>query len=90
MTYPNPAGYYLPLPEDCESDIAKLTKDKLLNVISDLTLAMDDEEPIDSIYLSPESDGEINNLSEENKIALLRWMAERLSWLQKQEKANDG
>ncbi len=29
MTYPNPAGYYLPLPEVFEAEIIALNKDNL-------------------------------------------------------------
>jgi hypothetical protein len=89
MTYPNPAGYYLPLPEAIETEISKLTKDRLLFEIADLVFAMRGNYPIETAYLSPETDEALEALSEDNKISLLRWMTERLAWLQKQEKAND-
>lgn len=85
MTSPNPAGYYLPLPEALETAIAMLSKQQLLSVITDLAFALNLEEPVETVYLEPIADTTINALTEANKIALLRWMCERLAWMQQGE-----
>ena len=86
----NPAEYYLPLPEPLETAIAMLSKPQLLSVITDLVDALYLEEPVETVYLAPEADDDINALTEDNKIALLRWMFERLAWFKSQEKSSDG
>lgn len=85
MTTPNPAGYYLPLPGPLEAAIAMLPKPLLLSVITDLSFALNLEEPIETVYLEAIEDTAINALTEANKIALLRWMCERLAWMHQGE-----
>ena len=82
---PNPAGYYLPLPEPVEAAIAMLSRPELMSVITDLSFALNLNEPIETVFLEPIADMAINALTEANKIALLRWMCERLAWMQQGE-----
>jgi hypothetical protein len=82
---PNPAGYYLPLPEPLEAAIEMLSKQQLLSVITDLSFALNLEEAVETVYLEAIADTTINALTEANKIALLRWMCERLAWMQQGE-----
>ncbi|MCA6536124.1 MAG: hypothetical protein IM597_18705 [Pseudanabaena sp. M176S2SP2A07QC] len=82
---PNPAGYYLPLPEPLEAAIAMLSRPELMSVITDLSFALNLNEPIETVFLEPIADMAINALTEANKIALLRWMCERLAWMQQGE-----
>jgi hypothetical protein len=81
----NPAGYYLPLPEPLEASIAMLSRPELMSVITDLSFALNLNEPIETVFLEPIADMAINALTEANKIALLRWMCERLAWMQQGE-----
>ncbi len=81
----NPAGYYLPLPEPLEAAIAMLSRPELMSVITDLSFALNLNEPIETVFLEPIADMAINALTEANKIALLRWMCERLAWMQQGE-----
>ncbi len=81
----NPAGYYLPLPEPLEAAIAMLPKQQLLSVINDLVESLNLEYPVETIYLEAIADTTINALTVANKIALLRWMCERLAWMQQGE-----
>ena len=81
----NPAGYYLPLPEPLEAAIAMLPKPLLLSVITDLSFALNLDEPIETVYLEAIADTAINALTVANKIALLRWMCDRLAWMQQGE-----
>ena len=90
MTLPNPAGYYLPLPEPLEATITMLSKDQLTGVIADLSRSLDYNQSFDNPYLEDIADQAITDLTEANKIALLRWMCERLAWLHSQEKASNG
>lgn len=85
MTFPNPAGYYLPLPEPLEAAIAMLSKQQLLSVITDLSFALNLEEPVETGCLEAIADTAINALTVANKIALLRWMCDRLAWMQQGE-----
>jgi hypothetical protein len=62
-----------------------LSKQQLLSVITDLVEALNFEEPVETVYLEPIADTAINALTEANKIALLRWMCERLAWMQQGE-----
>lgn len=81
----NPAGYYLPLPEPLEAAIAMLSKDQLTGVIADLSRSLDYNQPFDNPYLEDIADEAITDLTEANKIALLRWMCERLAWMHQGE-----
>jgi len=81
----NPAGYYLAIPEPLEAAIAMLSRPELMSVITDLSFALNLNEPIETVFLEPIADTAINALTEANKIALLRWMCERLAWMQQGE-----
>jgi hypothetical protein len=81
----NPAGYYLAIPEALEVAIAMLSRPELMSVITDLSFALNLNEPIETVFLEPIADTTINALTEANKIALLRWMCERLAWMQQGE-----
>jgi hypothetical protein len=93
MTYPNPAGYYLPLPEAFETEVVAMGKNQLTQFLDDLAshLNRDHEEfEFDGVFTSLDFDDLINLvLKESDLIALIRWVAECLSWLASQEKVND-
>jgi hypothetical protein len=90
MTSPNPAGYYLSIPEPLEAAITMLRKDQLTGVIADLSRSLDYNESFDNPYLDSTADIVITDLTEANKIAFLRWMCERLAWLHSQETQSNG
>ena len=62
-----------------------LPKQQLLSVINDLVESLNLEYPVETIYLEAIADTTINALTVANKIALLRWMCERLAWMQQGE-----
>ena len=78
----NPAGYYLPLPEQIESEIKDLSFEELVEVVNDLTFVMTGEVNFLTASLSPDTDLYIDRLPIVQQTALLRWMAERLAWFQ--------
>jgi hypothetical protein len=88
MTYPNPAGYYLPLPEAIESQLNKAGTIALYGLISQL--CDDVEIDLSPVFLTQDARDFLNNLPESEGIALIRWLAERLAWLKSQEKSNNG
>ena len=92
MTYPNPAGYYLPLPEAIEREITALDRDDLQWFLGDLAAYLNRDDvnfPFESVYGTYSLDAFIEALNASGLIALIRWVAECLSWLESQEKAND-
>lgn len=93
MTYPNPAGYYgLKMPEAIESEITTFSKDKLMQTFYDLASYYNRDYSsfaIESVYPSCDFDDFVNPLNQSELIALIRWVTERLAWLEKQEKATD-
>ena len=91
MILPKPAGYYLPLPEALEIEITSLNFDELVQTLADFTcyLNRDDEDSeFDCAYTSNYFSAFIDFAKESDLISLIRWIAERLSWLESQEKAN--
>lgn len=83
MTVPQSAGYYgLQLSEEVEKRICKGGKKEHYMLLADLTsyLAMDKDEFV-SLYYPDEIDREIDQLSESNKIAFIRWIGDRLAHL---------
>lgn len=79
---PNPAGYYgLKLSESVEQELAHLSDKPLLEVIHDVTTSIRHRTDFVTYVLHFNSSSEIEALSTENKIALLRWLCERLAWL---------
>ena len=91
MTYPNPAGYYLPLPEAFETEVVAMGKNQLTQFLDDLAshLNRDDEDfGFEGVYTSNDFDGFVDTLKKSDLIALIRWVAECLSWFTSQEKAN--
>ncbi len=87
----NPAGYYgLKLPESVEQELSQLSDKPLLEVIHDLTSTLRHRTDFVTYVLHFNTSSEIEALSTETKIALLRWLAERLAWLKSQEKPSNG
>ena len=92
MTYPNPAGYYLPLPEVFEAEITALNYEGLTQTLADLVGHLnrdDDAFEFEGVYVSSEFDCFMHEMKQTDVIALIRWVAERLSWIETQEKANE-
>jgi hypothetical protein len=83
MPYPNPAGYYLPMPEQFENEITELEYLELAELLSNVSYSLIDADDITTNDLSQEADDWINRCSPEEIIALIRWMAERLDHLAK-------
>jgi hypothetical protein len=73
------------LTEHLETAITLLSKDQLMSVIADLSRSLDYNESFDSPYLDSIADEAVTDLTEANRIALLRWMCERLAWMQQGE-----
>ncbi len=82
MTFPNPANYYLPTPEQFESEITDLDLEGLKYLNFELAQLLDSDGAFgfDSIALSKEADLWIKNLKTDELINLIRWVAERLAW----------
>ncbi|WP_434686890.1 hypothetical protein [Pseudanabaena minima] len=95
MTFPHPVGYYgLQLSESTENLICSLSYDELADLIFDLASHLSTDLRESQFFamhmqLVKWFEDEIDAFSTKNKIALLRWLAERLAWLKSQEKAND-
>jgi hypothetical protein len=93
MTHPNPAGYYgLQMPEQLETEITELDCEELTQTLSDLVGHLnrdDDAFEFEGVYVSSEFDGFMHEMKQTDVIALIRWVAERLSWIETQEKANE-
>ncbi len=94
MTYPNPAGYYgLQMPEAIETEITALDRDDLQWFLTDLAayLNRDDQAfAFESVYGTHSLDAFIEAINASDLIAIIRWVAERLAWMETQEKAKDG
>lgn len=81
MTSHNRAGYYgLKIPESVETEITSLSDKPLLELIHDLTSCIRYRTDFVTYVIHFNSASEIETLSTENKIALLRWLCERLAW----------
>ncbi len=83
MTYPNPAGYYLPLPETYEAEIRELQFTELAVLTNNITFSLTPcgGDDIVTDDLSIEADQYLNSLTTESRISLIRWLSERLSYL---------
>jgi hypothetical protein len=83
MTYPNPAGYYLPLPEAIESEITKLDYVELSEILNAITYSLvpDGDAAVITDCLACQADEYITSLDPEPRIALIRWISERLAYL---------
>lgn len=81
--FPNPANYYLPTPEQVEAEITALEYVELAETLNEITYSLTPcgTDDITTDDLSQEADDWINELSPENRIALIRWIAERLDYL---------
>jgi hypothetical protein len=84
MTFPNPANYYLPTPQQFEAEITALDLDDLIYLNHDLAerLAEYGEPRFESALspLSQELIQWIESLKPDELINLIRWVAERLAW----------
>lgn len=85
MPFPNPAGYYgLQLRPDVEEAIEALDYQNLVILAHSLTYHLGDgtgERFYCFIQFTPSSfDDAIDQLSQNQKLLLLRWIAERLEW----------
>ena len=83
MTYPNPAGYYLPLPEAIELEITSLDISGLKALLAELACFLEEEDQLTflSDYLDPLHSTFIWELSSQALTDLIRWVAERLAYL---------
>jgi hypothetical protein len=83
MTYPNPAGYYLPLPEAIENKITNLDYLALSEILNDITYSLTPTggDAVNTDWLSCEADEYFTSLDPEPRIALIRWISERLAYL---------
>jgi hypothetical protein len=81
MTFPNPANYYLPTPQQFEAEITALDQDALGNYLSELAyLVPTGNGFFVSEDLSDDCDSWVSSLSEAQLVDLIRWVAERLAW----------
>jgi hypothetical protein len=86
MSFPQPAGYYgLQLSESAETLITGLDYKSTFNLLYDLVLCTSTEN-VDRFYAMSMTlikwfEDEIDELSEANKIALIRWLGDRLAFL---------
>ncbi len=79
MTIPNPAGYYLPLPEEIEAEITELDYEELTQTLADLVGHLnrdDDAFEFQGVYTFPKFDFFVNAMKQTDLIALIRWVAE--------------
>ncbi len=82
MSFPNPAGFYLKLTPETEAEITTLGYEGLSLLIHEVSkLNFRESKSFISHDLSDSSDYEILWLSKSDRIALLRWLTERLSFL---------
>ncbi len=82
MTTPNPAGYYLPLPEPVEEAIQALDYAQSVTLVHSIIYHLGEGKE-DRFYsfipFTPSSfDDAIDQLSTKDKIALIRWLSELL------------
>lgn len=86
MAFPQPAGYYgLQLSESAETLITSLDYKALFSLLYDVVLCTSTDD-IDRFYAisltcTKAFEDEIEDLSEANKIALIRWLGDRLAFL---------
>ena len=93
MTFPNPAGYYLLMPEQFETEIEALDVSELANVLFDISELVDEvldgnEFEFQTVYGSEQFDIWVNNLQVDALINLIRWLAERMASLYTKESRN--
>ncbi|NMF60159.1 hypothetical protein [Pseudanabaena yagii] len=82
MAFPQPAGYYgLQLSEQTEAEISKLSDKALLEVVHDLVSAIRHRTDFVNYVLHYNTCSEIDMLSTEKKVDLLRWLSDRLAFL---------
>lgn len=80
--FPNPSGFYLNLTPETEAEITTLGYEGLSLLIYEVSkLIFRESNSFISHDLSDSSDYEIIWLSKSDRIALLRWLTERLSFL---------
>lgn len=81
MSFPNPPGYYsLQMPESVEIEIKELGYFELTETLNDITYAITPQGDDPAFeYLSSEADAYFALLVIEDRIALIRWLAEVLS-----------
>ncbi|MFM7888019.1 MAG: hypothetical protein ACKPCM_15315 [Pseudanabaena sp.] len=87
MAFPQPAGYYgLKLRPDVEEAIEALNYEQTVTLAHSITYHIGDgtgERFYCFIQFTPSSfDDAIDALTTDNKIALLRWLGDRLAYLQ--------
>ena len=75
--HPNPAGYYLNLSPETESEIKSLPLGGLYSLAADLATGLVQPEFI--YVVSTPSNKEIENLNPSDKIALFRWIGELMA-----------
>lgn len=86
MTYPNPAGYYgLQLSESAENLITSLDYQSTFHLLYDVVFCTSTDE-VDRFYAMSMSlvkwfEDEIDALTTADKIALVRWLGDRLAFL---------
>lgn len=90
MPFPNPAGYYLPMPEQFETEIEALDISELANVLRDISELLDEvldgnDFEFQTVYGSEQFDIWVNNLEVDALINLMRWITERLAYLYTKE-----
>jgi hypothetical protein len=81
--FPNPANYYLPTPFQFETEFTELDYGSLAETLNEITYSLTHcgTDPVATDDLSQECDDWINTLTPEQKISLVRWLAERLDYL---------
>jgi len=89
----NPAGYYLLMPEQFETEIEALDISELANVLFDISELVDEvldgnEFEFQTVYGSEQFDIWVNNLQVDALINLIRWLAERMASLYTKESRN--
>ena len=83
MPSPTPAGYYgLQLSEDVEAEIEALDFKKLTHLISEVSQSIQfDINHVAFQNVSDEFDSVFDDLGERGRIAILRWLSDRLASL---------
>lgn len=82
MTSPQTAGYYgLQLSEELEAEITALSDKPLLELLHDLVSTVRLRTDFVSYVIHFNSASAIEELSTANKIALIRWLGDRLAFL---------
>lgn len=83
--FPNPANYYLPMPEQFEAEVAFLPLDSLMLLNFDLGMLLihneNNEADFESFVMSSEFGSWVQKLKLNDLISLIRWIGERLAYL---------